>query len=322
MEKWEKVITLHRLLKSSKYPLSLQEIIEELECSQATFYRIQDFYKNSLGAPIVYNKKYKGYILDESGTEPFELPGLWFTVHELEALICFQHIIQGLQPGFLFDSLSSLQPRIMKLLKAQRVPVERWTERIKIISIGFRSVNKTVFKQISEALLHKRQIQITYESLYKQEKTKRTISPQTLLHYRDNWYVDAWCHTRNELRTFSINRIAGAEIVKTKAKSIPVKELESHFADAYGIFSGKSENIAQIKLTGLAAKAVAQEIWHPFQKGENLPDGSYLLKLPYKHTPELVMDILRWGNNAEVIEPKHLREQVKNLLTATLKKYL
>lgn len=55
---------------------------------------------------------------------------------------------------------------------------------------------------------------------------------------------------------------------------------------------------------------MANETWHPQQKGTFDRDGSYLLELPYHDDRELVMDVLRHGADVEVLGPAELRAAV------------
>ena len=56
------------------------------------------------------------------------------------------------------------------------------------------------------------------------------------------------------------------------------------------------------------ARWVADERWHPQQVGQYLTDGRYELRVPYRDERELVMDILRHGEDVEVVAPVALRE--------------
>jgi predicted DNA-binding transcriptional regulator YafY len=66
---------------------------------------------------------------------------------------------------------------------------------------------------------------------------------------------------------------------------------------------------------------VAEEVWHPEQEGRRLEDGSYELKIPYRDSRELVMDILRHGTDVVVMEPASLVEEVKGRLKKALERY-
>lgn len=154
------------------------------------------------------------------------------------------------------------------------------------------------------------------------QSAERIISPQTLVRYRDNWYVDAWCHLREDLRTFSLNRILSARKLKEKARLVSREKLDNHYSLSFGIFSGPIAGIAEILFTGTAAYEVSQECWHPQQEGFwDEKRNEYLLKIPYGDTTELLMDILKWGEMAEVIGPPGLRQEMKRIFDNCAKKY-
>jgi predicted DNA-binding transcriptional regulator YafY len=114
-----------------------------------------------------------------------------------------------------------------------------------------------------------------------------------LAHYRGNWYLDAWCHQRDALRSFAIDRIRNAQPLEDTARNIPEVDLDRHFADGYGIFAGVSQHVAVLRFSPERARWVAEECWHPEQKFQWLENGTYELRIPYADPRELVMDILR-----------------------------
>jgi proteasome accessory factor C len=66
---------------------------------------------------------------------------------------------------------------------------------------------------------------------------------------------------------------------------------------------------------------VADESWHPEQKGRYLEDGRYELRIPYRDSRELVMDIMRHGAHVQVVEPVDLWNEVKQQLEAAARQY-
>jgi predicted DNA-binding transcriptional regulator YafY len=65
-----------------------------------------------------------------------------------------------------------------------------------------------------------------------------------------------------------------------------------------------------------------REEWHPKQKSEVLPDGSYVLQVPYSDDRELAMEILKYGPEVEVLEPDTLRARIAERLADALKIYI
>ena len=110
-------------------------------------------------------------------------------------------------------------------------------------------------------------------------------------------------------------------MVAGKVKEVPDKELDEVLASGYGIFSGKKVQWATLRFTPERARYVAMEEWHPKQRASWGKDGSYVLDVPYSSEAELLMDILKFGADVEVMNPSALRESVRNRTTATTRLY-
>jgi predicted DNA-binding transcriptional regulator YafY len=167
------------------------------------------------------------------------------------------------------------------------------------------------FQPVAGATANRKQIRISYYNRSRDDSSDRTLSPQRLVHYRDNWYLDAWCHLREDLRTFALDSIVSVKTLDKPAKAIGNSELNEHYSSAYGIFSGKAGSKAVLLFDAERARWVSKEQWHPEQQGEWSDDGNYQLTVPYNNPTELVMDILRHGRHVEVLEPEGLRQQVR-----------
>ena len=145
----------------------------------------------------------------------------------------------------------------------------------------------------------------------KAELTDREVSPQRLVHYRENWYLDAWCHMRNELRNFAVDSIRRVEVLEKPAREVSQRSINAALGPGYGIFAGVRVQTASLAFTPLRARWVASELWHPKQKGRFDADGRYILELPYADHRELIMDILKYGADVEVLGPESLRQLVR-----------
>jgi predicted DNA-binding transcriptional regulator YafY len=103
-------------------------------------------------------------------------------------------------------------------------------------------------------------------------------------------------------------------VLSDVALDLPDAELDTHFATSYGIFGGKADREAVLVFSAERARWVADERWHPEQKGRYLDDGSYELRVPYRDSRELTMDVMRHGMHVQVIEPQELRDEVADQL--------
>ncbi len=315
MDRYERILTLHRLLKSAHYPVPLPRLMDELECSRATLYRDIAFLRDALGAPLESAGGDQAAFRYQAGEgERFELPGLWLTSDELAALLALNELIGRSGPGVLAGALAPFKARIEHLLSDRGSGKALPIERIRVIPWGERKLDQQVFRIAAGAVLERRQLRFRYRARTTNTDSRRTVSPQRLTHYRDNWYLDVWDHDREALRSFAVDRIVEPLALDAPATDVAEADLNELLASSYGIFAGKPKAWATIRFSEHAARWVADEHWHSQQKGEWLPDRRYELKLPYSNSKELLMDVLKYGPDAEVVAPLPLREEMKILL--------
>jgi len=320
LDRFDRIFELNRILQQSRHPVSRRRIEEELECSRATVKRIIDDMRLYLNAPIVYDREYNGYCYDQREGGMYELPGLWFNPSELHALLSVQQLLRAVQPGLLDAHLKPLQQRIDALLRLQHAGSEGISGRICILQMAARSVGGA-FQVVAGAVAQRRQLELCHQNRSSGEESARSVSPQRLVYYRDNWYLDAWCHLREGLRTFALDSITAARALETPALEVATADLDAHFASSYGIFAGAPTHLAVLRFAPHRARWVAKERWHRDQQGTFLANGSYELKVPYSSPLELIMDILKYGPDVEVLAPDELRRQVRDRLQDALQKY-
>jgi predicted DNA-binding transcriptional regulator YafY len=315
MDRYERILTLHRLLKSARYPLPLPRLMDELDCSRATLYRDVAFLRDALGAPIESaGGEHAAFRYEVGEGERFELPGLWLTSDELAALLALNELIGRSDPGVLTGALAPFKSRIERLLSDHASGKTLPLGRIRVISYGSRKLDQHVFRIVAGAVLERQRLHFRYRARTTDADSQRTVSPQRLTHYRDNWYLDAWDHDREALRSFAVDRMADAQATGVEAIDVDENELTDLLASSYGIFAGKPKAWATLRFSAHAARWVADAHWHSLQQGAWLPDGRYELKLPYSNSRELLMDVMKYGPDAEVVAPLPLREEMKILL--------
>ncbi len=317
----ERIYRIDQLLKDRK-SISRRDLQEKLEISLATLKRDIAYMRDRLNAPIIFDKELGGYRLDKKDNNHYELPGLWFSAEEIYALMTMQHLISNIDAGgILAPHIKPLHSRLIELLGSTNDSQDQLQKRIKVEPIGARKFDLTYFQAVGSALLKRKRIIINYIGRAKNDLTTREISPQRLIYYKDNWYLDAYCHLKDDIRSFSIDAIKQVEISETKAIDIAETKLNEELASGYGIFAGKDIKWATLKFTPERARWTASEKWHPKQIGRFLDDGSYELKVPYSKEPEFIIDIMKYGSDVEVIDPKDLREKIQENLIKTLRNY-
>lgn len=310
----------YRTLLGRRGARSAADLCAQLEISRATLKRDLARLRDRHGMPIRYDRERGGYVLDGTDTD-LELPGLWFRADELQALLTLRHLLAGIEPGGLLEAhLGPLQRRLEQALGAAGRNSAAIERHVRVIALAARRLDPEPFSTVGHALLDRRRLCIDYFNRSRGEHNTREVSPQRLIHYRDNWYLDAWCHWRDGLRTFSVDAIKLARVLDPAAIDVPDAELDTVLGAGYGIFSGAAVQWATLRFSPERSRWVSAERWHPQQRGGWDEDGCWLLEVPYADPRELVMDILRHVPEVQVIGPPVLREVVLEKLKAGLER--
>jgi len=312
MGRTERLYTIQRLLNSQQ-AVPLSRFLDTLEVSKATFKRDLEYLRDRLGAPIVWDAEANGYRLDiKSDQQLHPLPGLWLNEGEVFALLTGIELLGAIEPAPLIGrQIRPIRERLEQILELGQFSKEDIRRHIRLIPMGARQSSSEHFQVIAQALLSKKRLRLRHFGRLDANITEREVSPQRLVYYRDNWYLDAFCHLRDDIRSFSVDAIEQASAVDKNAVSVDARILEAELDAGYGIFSGGQTKTAQLKFSPFKARWVARERWHKDQKGQLLEDGSYLLEVPYFDDRELINDILRHGSGVEVLAPGELKIRLR-----------
>ena len=107
----------------------------------------------------------------------------------------------------------------------------------------------------------------------------------------------------------------------TKTKEVPLKQVQAEMDGGYGIYAGGKRQWATLAFEPQAAQWVSKEEWHPEQQSKWLAEGVYELTIPYTEETEILMDILRHGDQVRVVAPETLVKAVRARLIAAAGRY-
>lgn len=305
-------------LKTAHLPVSLSVLSDRYQTSFKTLRRDVEKFATEQNAPwfISNNKIYK----DQSRPQTVELKSFWFEKTELESLFVLNQIIEQLSPGTLKTQLMPFKARLNDWLQTD-TGQNPLSERVRIIEIAARNVEEPVFQTVSQALAENKRLHIRFWNRTTNETLWREISPQTLIRYRDNWLLDAYCHLRNQLRTFSLEAMLDITLMSKDAMIVSKTKLKDYFQSSYGIYAGKANKVAKIQFSPKAARWLQHENWHPEQIGQWQLDGSYVLSFPFRHDQELVNDLLQYGADIDILSPTSLRTSFQKTVQQLCRKF-
>lgn len=328
MSRTERLYQIVRMLEDARHPVPLSHFLDTLEISRASFKRDLEYLRDRLGAPIAWQRgkldRPEGYVLDETDDDPaahYGIRGMWFNPSEIHALLMMQQLAAGMEPGLVAGQVSGLMTRIGLMLGSATDDPEDIRRRIRILHSASRRTTPRAFDTVAQATMKRRRLRLHYFARSRNEESERIVSPQQLLHYRENWYLLAWCHKARELRTFALDAMREATPCPGKVREVGTRTLEKAIGPAFGIFSGTATQRAELRFSPAVAPWIRNEIWHPDQRLRDEADGSVRLSVPYGDPRELLMEILRYGADVEVMAPAALRRATAARLEAALAHY-
>jgi predicted DNA-binding transcriptional regulator YafY len=320
MARFEKLQELFAIFCRTREVRSLVSLCEEMDASQATVKRLISFLREQRGLDIKFDREQGGYRLERGPADPNAAVLLGLSGREIAALLEAEALLEQIPPGFMRDETEKVRVRLGRV-RQQALGKGDMKNRVRLKMTQLRATSADAFETVLAALRSRRRLEFAYRSRSREEELTRTCSPLRLTFYRSNWYLAAWCHQNEDLRIFSVDRIKKPRCIPVKVYDPPDGHVAAQLDSSYGIFIGKADKVAVLRFNDRAARWVGEEEWHPDVQSEPQADGGVILRIPYRHDTELVMDILRYGPNVEVLGPVSLRATVGDTHAAAARLY-
>ena len=289
---------LYYILEKEK--VTANELADKFEVSVRTIYRDIDSI-SSVGVPIFTTQGKGGgikidneYILNKS----------LFDANEKEQIIA---ALQGLEK----TNEAYKSELITKLSALFKIKNSNWIE-IDFTSWGSNNTYQELFNTLKIAIINKNIISFSYNSS-KAEKINRRVKPIRLLFKEQDWYLYAFCLLRNDFRYFKLSRIKDLEVLAIN--------YEDNFENIVLKREIKYENTVNIKLK--FNKSVAFRVYDEFNGAiEEDEKGNLYVEIKIPNNYKLYNYIFSFGANIEILEPKEIRNQFKNMINKIAKKYI
>jgi predicted DNA-binding transcriptional regulator YafY len=304
MSKYDRLLHVLNLLRA-RHGLKASDLAEECEVSERTIYR-DIIALSSANIPIYFDNGYR--LLSDAF-----LPPLNFTLEDylvlklsLTSTVLMENSpLKKYAKAVLAKIEANLNPALKKDLEKIQDPV-----KITVKSTSDFSKFSLIFKLIEQCIINKKSLQIEYESL-QTGLTTRQVDPYSLIFRRHAWYLVGFCHRRSEIRIFRLNRIKKVTLSDKSFETDTNFSLDDFFKDSWEIYQGKPV-LVKIRFKGIGAKVVESGQYHHSEKISKCKDGSLVYEVKVSGIEEISQWILGFGENAEVLEPKELRDKIES----------
>ncbi len=305
----ERIYFLHSRIQAAVFP-NATDLAEEFEVSPATAHRDINYLRDRLLAPLAFDQQKNGYYYTEAN---FHLP-----FEESSKIILFLGILTTIAAETGLAGLPELHQLQDKLTGLAAPGKKQLAQHLHCEWVETEPIDETIFMVVVGALLSQQQLQFNYTSSTR-GAVNRIVDPLKLLHYQGRWYLYGWCRLREDRRLFHLVRVRAAKELNAPADHRMAEE-DASLTGVFGIFKGAPKHEVTIRFKGFAAETVRFQSWHPDQQLEEEAKG-ILLTLPVADDREIIMKVLQFGSQAEVISPLSLRKKIAGEIKAITQLY-
>lgn len=285
-----------------KKRITARELSEHFEVSQRTIYRDIEIL-SAAGIPIYTNKGKGGGI---SLLDNFVLNKSILSEQEQNEILISLQTLNAVQ----FNDVEPVLHKLSALFKKQSM---NWID-VDFSHWGSDKNEHQKFNLLKTAIQNGNVLIFDYFSSYG-EKTKRTIEPIRLIFKGQSWYIYGFCRSKSDFRLFKITRIKNLSLLKETFKRDNPNNIYNDFQD---------HNNRTVELVLKIEGKMAYRIYDEFDPKYILKnsDGSFTVTAIFPEGEWVYSYVLSYGDFAEVLYPKHVRETIKRKLENGLKKYL
>ncbi|MCX8107265.1 MAG: WYL domain-containing protein [Verrucomicrobiae bacterium] len=193
-----------------------------------------------------------------------------------------------------------------------------WEQAISFRTSPESVLNLAIFDQLARATAAGRQIRIAYRKPGRCRPETRVVDPYHLASINGEWYLFAYDHLRNDLRTFVPARIQSIEPTGVRFTRPANFSVDKQLRHSFGVLIAGGKYDVVLRFSARVADYIREKRWHPSQTLKDLKDGRVELRMRLSSLVEVQRWILSWAGDVEVAAPRELAESVCKAATAIL----
>ena len=294
-----------------------RSLAEHFGVSEQTIYR--DMRVLVIDYPIRFDSEHGSYRFADG----YSLKKIDLTKNEIKAVLASKAILQKLGTGIstAFDGLVKKVQDEASCRTGKRLAGAGQQYWFDIDPVADFQAIQQQFDVIQCAIEEHVRVAIEYTTMHDQKTTSRQIDPYGLFYSSGVWYTLAYCHLRNETRTFALDRIKNIETTDIPFAVPKGFSIDKYFEGGWRILKNGEPLAIKLWFSAAVARWVMRRKWHPSQQIKKNADGSIVFNVTVNGTEELRRWIYHWGINCRVLSPAYLRKEVAAELNAMAKMY-
>jgi len=261
-----------------------------------------------MGIPVYAERgPYGGFSL----VRGYKMPPLVFTPEEAVAVYLGASLVGELWGRLYQEAAQGALAKLENVLPNDQRQEVAWARRALVVSGLHRSdadALKPNLETLRAAIRQQRRVSLDYLGSGKSEATSRQVDPYALVHRWGWWYVAGFCHLRQAVRSFRVDRIQKLEMLETAFQAPADFNIQAYLA------ADRQEQAqpllqARLRFTPLGAEVARSQAIY-WSSLEDQPDGGVVVTLPAYDMEYAAATTLSYGPLVQVLEPESLRRLV------------
>ncbi|HEY0947673.1 MAG TPA: WYL domain-containing protein, partial [Opitutaceae bacterium] len=289
------------------------------ELDRKTIQRDIDYLRERLNRPVLFDPRRNSYYYTK---QPEPLPEMLLTEGELFGIMVARNSLEQYRGTPYFQQLSDSYRKLAASLDTEvSFSADDYAARVSFKSMGTPKIDPGVFEVVSRGVARRVMVTLDYHKPNERAARRRSVQLWHITHRGHMWYVVGFDPAISGRRTFALTRIKNPILTRRKFDVPEDFSPEKHFANAFSVLCGEGDFRVVIRFCGASAARVQECEWHASERWRQLEGGEVELELRLAALEEIERWVLSWGAEAEVIEPKALRDRIAATVAALTGRY-
>lgn len=167
-----------------------------------------------------------------------------------------------------------------------------------------------IIQDLTQAMLLQRVCAVRYTSFSKHKEVAFRLAPLHFFEHQGGLYCFYLSPDHGDVRMVAVERIQSLELEEATFEYPRDFDPQALLDSSFGVILGAPMQV-KIRFASSQARYIKERRWARQQTLTDLPDGGLLLEMEVSGRREVLMWVLGFGGDAEVLEPEELRELVK-----------
>jgi proteasome accessory factor B len=289
------------------------------QVSRRTIFRDLDLLRQA-GVPVLLDDEHDVYRIPGV----YYLPPTNFTTEEALAVIVLCYELGGNSRLPFYEAAQSAALKLEGCLPGRvRDQLREISAAVQIkLGPGNRLRGQMpVYRQLLAAIARSRPAEIEYDSFSEKQTIRLKLSPYRMLFSRRSWYVIGRSSLHREVRTFNVGRIRSLEVLDETFHVPRGFNIQRYLGNAWHLIPDGPDTDVVVRFGPLVARNVAEVVWHKTQQVVWRGDGSMDFCVRVAGVREISWWILGYGDQAEVLKPRELRQLIADHARHLVERY-